>query len=214
MGHLRQTDKVLSKENIKGENSKRELVTIFDENSKLAIENVLITRENKDKAVLYPTDIQYKQIIGLKTVKFCENFAYAEMYQGEVIKEGSSLALNNIKNISASMRGDFKMKITFNSTIKNIEEIKSDCIKIQVLDISCGGMGFKTKMDLDSVAEYQVLITFTAEPLLLNFKLLRKEKIGDEFNYGCKFTTLSDVEEIMLRKGIFFMQKKLHFNLK
>lgn len=187
---------------------KKEKVMILDSFSNIIIEDALIEKSG-DEIIIHCEDKYTSELLSLGTVKYCENTSYAELFEGKIAKKNNDIILKEVRNISASMRGDFKMRLNLDSTLKE-ENLDKACIKINLTDVSCGGIGFSSKEDLDISLEYENIITFTPEPLLLIIKILRKEKQGDEFVYGGKFDTLSDVEEIMLRKGIFLMQKKLY----
>lgn len=188
---------------------KKEKVMLLDSFGNIIIEDALIEKSG-DEIIIHCEDKYTSELLSLETVKYCENTSYAEMFEGKIIKKNNAIILKDVRNISASMRGDFKMRLNLESTLKELENPNNSCIKIILTDVSCGGIGFSSKEDLDISLEYETIITFTPEPLLLAIKILRKEKQGNEFVYGGKFNMLSDVEEIMLRKGIFLMQKKIY----
>jgi len=84
----------------------------------------------------------------------------------------------------------------------NIQELyKQDNVKIedldeefQVIDISKSGLGFACKHELPIDFYFNAKITIDADRFFFTvLKIIRIDKVEDEFHYGCEFVGLADI---------------------
>lgn len=168
--------------------------------------------KDNEKVVVMHIDskIEKKLYNNYKYIKFRSVENYSEIYTAEICDiEDNKIYIKNIKNFSADIRKDLKIKYGYIGNVTFLENGTSKSIKIRVKDISCGGLCFLAKSELNKDISYETILPFTSEPLIINIKIIRSEHDIDKglFEYGCKFINLEAEEEQMIRKGIFRIQR-------
>lgn len=192
-----------------------EKYAILSENNDMVLcEAILMQRQGTNMTMKVVDDIQALGM--LKSVKFHKMQSYAEIYQGNIEIKGNTIFFTDVVNISAQMRKEIKIKIhvetDFIRTFPENKEKIPVTIPIVTNDISCGGMGFASKTNLNKEGTYEVVIPITSDPIIVDVSIVRKEFQPDknQYVYGSKFLDLNIVEERMLREAIFKLQMRRH----
>ncbi len=165
---------------------------------------------NMDRAAFtIESSIILTKISRMEKIRFHKVEEYAEIFEAKVfqIKEGK-LFVENLKNITAELRSDLKMKVSYKSTVRSLEGLSRINVDVQARDISCGGFCFETEKDLMTTELYETVIPITKEPIVLKFRIIRKifDKGKNVYVYGCCFVDLKINEERILRQAIFRLQ--------
>ena len=186
---------------------------ILSENDMVLCEAVL-EKSGADKMVMKVKD-SAKSLKDLAMVKLHKMQSYAETYQGHILSiSGNTVTINKVVNISAQMRSELKVKIRFETHLTKITmlgEVENQMsIPVVSRDISCGGICFLAKTDLDTQSTYEIVIPITSEPILADLKVVRKEFVPEEniFIYGAKFIDFNINGERMLREAVFKLQMR------
>ena len=186
---------------------------ILSENDMVLCEAILVD-SGADKVVMQVNE-NIKSLGGLEVVKFHKMQSYAETYQGHIAQvTANTVTINNVVNISAQMRSELKVKIRFETHLTKVSvlgEVENQgSIPIVSRDISCGGICFMAKADLDVEDTYEIVIPITAEPILADLKIVRKEFLPEEklFVYGSKFIDFNIHGERILREAVFKLQMR------
>ena len=193
-----------------------EKYAILSENSDMVLgEAILMERHGSNMTMKIMDDVRF--LDGLELIKFHKMQSYAEIYQGRITEiKGNLLFLSEVVNISARMRNEIKIKIRIETKlIKSFPEEEGKIpisIPITTNDISCGGIGFVSKTDLDKEGSYEAVIHVTSDPIGVGLDIVRKEfqPESNQYVYGSKFSDLNIVEERMLREAIFKLQMRRH----
>ena len=78
---------------------------------------------------------------------------------------------------------------------------------IETIDLSCGGISFYSDSGMNSGDIAEVVIPMTANPLLLQIKLLRKDEVtAERARYAAKFVALQPEEDQMICEAVFNIQ--------
>ena len=78
---------------------------------------------------------------------------------------------------------------------------------IETIDLSCGGIAFYSDSGMNSGDVAEVVIPMTANPLLLQIKLLRKDEVtAERARYAAKFVALQPEEDQMICEAVFNIQ--------
>ena len=194
----------------------QEKYAILSENNDMVLcEAVLMDRRGAKMTMKIVDDINILK--GLKAVKFHAMESYAEIYQGQIVEINNNIvSFGDVVNISAQMRREIKLKIRVETNlIKTFPMDKEKiprAIPIATNDISCGGMGFVSKADLNKEDSYEVVIPITSNPISIDVEIMRKEFLPDKnmYVYGSKFLDLNIVGERLLREAIFKTQLRRH----
>ncbi len=193
-----------------------EKYAILSENSDMVLgEAILMERRGSTMTMKLLDDVKF--LNGLELIKFHKMQSYAEIYQGKITEiKGNLLSLSEVVNISAKMRNEIKIKIRIDTKLIQLfpeeEEKIPISIPITTNDISCGGIGFVSKADLDKENKYEVVIHVTSDAIVVDLDIVRKEfqPEQNQYVYGSKFSDLNIVEERMLREAIFRLQMRRH----
>lgn len=116
-----------------------------------------------------------------------------------------SVSLMPMRELNSEVRRNFRVPVAFDSFVYPAGGGRA---KIESIDLSCGGVAFRTSLPMSVGNIFEVVIPITREgPLLLKAELLRVhlEASGENF-YACKFLNMIDEEESMLREAVFAIQ--------
>ncbi len=107
------------------------------------------------------------------------------------------------------IRENLRIPVQFDTFLLPISGSWSGRRKIKSHDISCGGFAFMSELELDADEVFETVIPVTSQPLVLQAKVLRKDKSAksDKYLYACEFIDLLHEEEIMVREAVFYLQK-------
>ncbi len=115
------------------------------------------------------------------------------------------VTLEPMRELGSEVRRNFRVPVTFDSFVYFRFGGRAE---MRSVDLSCGGVAFRSTAALAVGSVYQVVIPITSEgPLLLFIQVLRVhlEPVGGNF-YACKFVNMIDDEEAMLREAVFAIQ--------
>lgn len=124
-----------------------------------------------------------------------------------VRREGNMVVLTPLRPLNQSVRKNLRILTSFSSFIyprtgqwKGREPIISR-------DLSCGGLAFLCRRELQVGERVQVVIPITSQPLLLDMGILRCSK-GQEggYLYAAQFLDMLREEESMVREAVFSLQ--------
>lgn len=72
-------------------------------------------------------------------------------------------------------------------------------VHVDVLDLSRGGIGFKTKQELNVGSFYDTkLQIWTKDIIEAIVKIVRCDKVGDEYHYGATFVGMIDKDALKI----------------
>lgn len=115
--------------------------------------------------------------------------------------------LQEVRNLAPLLHRDVRVEVEMQSTIFYNEDGKDFSVEISMRDLSCGGMCFLCKEELNLDYEYVFMTNWIETPILVKFKILRKEIANyNMFTYGCEFQELLRTEESLLRASVFRIQ--------
>lgn len=154
----------------------------------------------------------------MKRIRYQKQETYAETFEGDIYDmKLDKIYVDNIQNVSATMRSEVKVKVKFNTTISVVDETEDEegelvNLNVAAKDISCGGFCFHCGKELDTNYLYETIIPLWDEPMIVNFRILRKVFVPEteEYSYGCQFENLNYQEERVLREAIFRLQMMMH----
>ncbi len=117
------------------------------------------------------------------------------------------LHLKEVRNLAPLLHRDVRVDFEIFIRIIYAENGKEIPVEVKLRDLSCGGMCFVCKEELNMDLEYSFITTWTETPIWVKFKLLRKESGNyNTFTYGCEFEKLLRTEESILRASVFKIQ--------
>lgn len=118
---------------------------------------------------------------------------------------GGLVSLEPMRELGSEVRRNFRVPVVFDSFVYFRVGGRAE---LRSVDLSCGGIAFRSTAALAVGSVYQVVVPITSEgPLLLFVQVLRVhlEPTGGNF-YACKFVGMIDDEEAMLREAVFAIQ--------
>lgn len=150
----------------------------------------------------------YKQVkVGSRIVFQVEN-KYSQIYDANITEIAyDKIHLDDIRNLAPILHQDVRVDVDRHSTIYFQKDGQNYKVQVYIKDISSGGMCFVTRENLDRDITYEILVDWTETPILLKFKILRKEDLNlNRISYGCAFQDLHRTEESMLRASVYKLQ--------
>ncbi|WP_352400314.1 PilZ domain-containing protein [Anaerotignum sp.] len=133
---------------------------------------------------------------------------YNQIYDADISEISyGKIHLEEVRNLAPLLHRDVRVEVEIQSTIFYSEGGKDIPVDINLRDLSCGGMCFVCKEDLSMDNEYVFMTNWIETPILVKFKILRKESANyNMFTYGCEFQELLRTEESLLRASVFKIQ--------
>lgn len=117
------------------------------------------------------------------------------------------LHLQEVRNLAPLLHRDVRVEVDIKTTIFYNKEENEIPVEVHLRDLSCGGMCFVCKEELNQEYEYEFLTNWIDTPFLVKFKILRREEASyNQFAYGCEFLGLLRTEECLLRSSVFKIQ--------
>ena len=114
------------------------------------------------------------------------------------------IALEPMRDLGAAMRKNFRVPVAFDSFLYPMNRPRA---QLRSVDLSCGGVAFRCRINLAVGEIFEIVIPLTAEgPLLLHAEVLRVHLDPNGNIYACKFVDTIDDEETMLREAVFAIQ--------
>ncbi|NLK37281.1 MAG: PilZ domain-containing protein [Epulopiscium sp.] len=182
---------------------------IFTQDNVKLCEAELIYINIDRAAFIIDSVITLTKISRMEKIRFHKVEDYPEMFEAEVYQvKGEKLFVENLKNITAQLRSDLKVRVSYKSSVRVIDSASPLNINIQSRDISCGGICFQAEQDLMTTELYETVVPITQDPIILKLRIIRKvfDKEKNVYVYGARFVELKHNEERMLRQAIFRLQ--------
>lgn len=134
---------------------------------------------------------------------FCENEDEGNYVCTAEKFENKRLFVKNIQSEKAVLRSDVIAKFNIESIIS--KKFDNKFYPIEIVNLSCGGVGFISDKLFETNQIYEIAIPFSDISLMLFIKLLRGnfDKNKNTYNYGAEFIDLNDEIERILRRNIF-----------
>lgn len=186
---------------------------LLTENNVVLAEAVLVFSNGKNMVFRVSSAKSMSRLSGYNCLRYHKMESYAETFEGQVYDlKMDKIYLQEIKNISATMRSELKVKVKYDSIIRSVEDSSVINQSIHAKDISCGGMCFTCSQDLSTSIVYETIVPITSDPVIVGFEIIRKSQDEDtgEFIYGCRFRGMNNREEIMLRQAVYKLQMILY----
>ncbi|MDD3394526.1 MAG: PilZ domain-containing protein [Anaerotignum sp.] len=133
---------------------------------------------------------------------------FSQIYDANVseISYGKIL-LGEIRNLAPLLHRDVRVEVEMEATIFYSKDGNNVSVDVSLRDLSCGGMRFVCREELSFDYEYEFMTNWTETPIMIKFKILRKESANyNLISYGCEFLNLIRVEECLLRSSVFKIQ--------
>ncbi|NCC17033.1 MAG: PilZ domain-containing protein [Clostridia bacterium] len=133
---------------------------------------------------------------------------FSQIYDANVseISYGKIL-LEEIRNLAPLLHRDVRVEVEMEATIFYSKDGNNVSVDVSLRDLSCGGMRFVCREELSFDYEYEFMTNWTETPIMIKFKILRKESANyNLISYGCEFLNLIRVEECLLRSSVFKIQ--------
>lgn len=133
---------------------------------------------------------------------------FSQIYDADISEIAyGKLHLEEVRNLAPLLHRDVRVDFEITIMIFYTQDGEEIPVEVKLRDLSCGGMCFSCKEDLDMDMEYSFMTTWTETPIWVQFNLLRKEKANfNMFTYGCEFQSLLRTEESILRASVFKIQ--------
>lgn len=133
---------------------------------------------------------------------------YNQIYDADVSEISyGKIHLEEVRNLAPLLHRDVRVEVEIQSTIFFTEGGRDIPVDVNLRDLSCGGMCFICKEDLNLENDYVFMTNWIETPILVKFKILRKESANyNMFIYGCEFLELLRTEESLLRASVFKIQ--------
>ena len=133
---------------------------------------------------------------------------FNQIYDADVSEIAyDKIHLQEVRNLAPLLHRDVRVEVEIQSTIFYTENGKDIPVEIDLRDLSSGGMGFVCKEELNMDYEYVFMTNWIETPILVKFRILRKESANyNMFSYGCEFQELLRMEESLLRASVFKIQ--------
>ena len=118
-----------------------------------------------------------------------------------------AVALEPMRDLGSDVRRNFRVPVVFDSFVYPPGGGRAS---IRSVDLSCGGVAFRTPHPFAVDDTFEIVIPMTSEgPLLIKCQTLRVHLDADTGNfYACKFIDMINDEESFLREAVFAIQIK------
>ena len=116
-----------------------------------------------------------------------------------------AVALEPMRDLGSDVRRNFRVPVEFDSFIYLPEGGRA---AIRSVDLSCGGIAFRSPQLLAAGETFEVVIPMTSEgPVILQCQALRTRPDAEAGNFcACKFVDMINDEESFLREAVFAIQ--------
>lgn len=127
---------------------------------------------------------------------------------GRIIqRRGDRIVLEKLRALGDDVRQNLRMPVRFSSFIYPLTGRWTGRREVVSHDLSCGGISFFCREQLEERERLEIVIPITAEPLLLSCEVIRERPSSRGTPlYAAKFVDLCDEEEAMVREAVFDVQ--------
>lgn len=123
---------------------------------------------------------------------------------------GNMISIAPVRTLGEDVRRNLRIPVRFESFLYPVSGRWRGRVPILSNDLSCGGIAFfcARKLEVGEIA--QIVIPVTAQPLLLDLKILRQRPSGEPVPlYAGAFMDLLHDQEKLVREAVFGIQ--LHY---
>lgn len=156
------------------------------------------------------SDVEKSGIYKGENISFIVNGSYYEYYNAvveRIDRENGVIYVGNLENDAKELNKDIKVEVDMIFRIFYYEGEKIFSREVNVKDMSAGGFCFVCRDKLDMENKYEAILQVSEEPIIVDFKIVRRLCHEDEkeYVYGCSFVGLCMKEEEMIRKKVYQM---------
>ena len=109
-------------------------------------------------------------------------------------------------------RQNFRVPIQMDSFVYPTDGSWQGRRRIRTEDLSCSGISFSADPEMEIGDVMEVVLPMTADPLIVQIELLRKEELTNSTRYGAKFIELRPEAEQMICQAVFDIQRRERLN--
>lgn len=132
---------------------------------------------------------------------------------GRIIRSRNDVILvQKVQELERNRRQNLRMPTRFQSFIYPVTGNWYGRQEIRAKDLSCGGIAFYCKKELDAQEWVEVVIPITCEPLIVQCKILRSSKTEQgEIMYAAQFVEMCHDQEMVIREAVYSVQVQTRY---
>ena len=120
---------------------------------------------------------------------------------------GDRVVLKAQDAVATDMRRNLRVPVCFDSLLYPISGRWRGCRAARSIDLSCGGVAFRSQPGLQVGERVEMVVPTVEEPLILRGEILRQHDLEEgEIFSAMKFLDLCEDEEMLLRETVFSIQ--------
>ena len=117
--------------------------------------------------------------------------------------------LQRLQRLGSEVRTNFRTTVDFKSFIYPLTGSWKGRREIEGNDMSCGGIAFYCREELQEGEELEVVIPLTRQPLVVRCQVLRRRPSDrKDVLYATRFVDICYDEEMLLREAVFSAQPR------
>ena len=149
-----------------------------------------------------------KRVLSHEYVSLVSSSEKVPAMEGRIIRrDGNIISVESVRRLGEDVRRNLRMPVRFESYLYPVSEEWKGRLPILSNDLSCGGISFFCARTLAEGEIVQIAVPITAQPLLLNIKVLRQRPSGEPIPlFAAAFEELVHEEEKMIREAVFSLQ--------
>ncbi len=115
--------------------------------------------------------------------------------------------LEPIQDLDDDVQQNLRVQVNFDSFIYPLSGKWKGRRKVVSHDLSCGGIAFYCREELQEKEELEIVVPITQNPVVLHISILRKRPSNADVQlYSAKFIDLVREEEALVREAVFGQQ--------
>ena len=149
-----------------------------------------------------------KRVLSHEYVSLVSSSEKVPAMEGRIIRrDGNIISVESVRRLGEDVRRNLRMPVRFESYLYPVSGEWKGRLPILGNDLSCGGISFFCARTLAEGEIVQIAVPITAQPLLLNIKVLRQRPSGEPIPlFAAAFEELVHEEEKMIREAVFSLQ--------
>lgn len=165
-------------------------------------------RPEQEVWTLTVDDGDMKRLLEHEYVQLVGTADSAAAMEGRLLRgRGTRVEVQVLRPLEKKVRQNLRMPVRFASFLYPVSGAWRGRRVIVSHDLSCGGIAFFCEEPLAAGEVVQIVIPVTAEPLLLNARVLRQRPSPEATPlYAAEFEELTRDEESMVREAVFSLQ--------